>query len=138
VTVIGTGQGRTGKDFRCAAHIKAAIPQGLLALCGIAGDAHGITVATINSVVNSTTEGGRCRLTAEFSGRGLTCQHAGAPAPIGRQHHSPAAEHFMVARTAATICYTTDAAAHDSHPEFLHHAHSLRLANPLLSPEQSC
>ena len=36
------------------------------------------------------------RLTAEFSGRGLTCQHAGAPAPIGRRHLSPAAEHFMV------------------------------------------
>ncbi len=37
-----------------------------------------------------------CRLTAEFSGRGLTCQHAARRRPTGRRHHSPAAEHFMV------------------------------------------
>jgi hypothetical protein len=34
------------------------------------------------------------RLTAEFSGRGLTCQHAGARRPPERR--APAAEHFMV------------------------------------------
>jgi hypothetical protein len=35
------------------------------------------------------------RLTAEFSGRGLTCQHAGARRSPERRHLSPAAKHFM-------------------------------------------
>src|SRR5262245_9615159 len=36
------------------------------------------------------------RLTAEFSGRGLTCQHAGAAAPAASvMARPPAAEHFM-------------------------------------------
>jgi hypothetical protein len=36
------------------------------------------------------------RLTAEFSGRGLTCQHAGARRLPERRQLSPAAMHFMV------------------------------------------
>ena len=33
----------------------------------------------------------------------------------------PRAEHFMVMRTAATICYTTDAEVGDGDSEFLNH-----------------
>jgi hypothetical protein len=65
--VVRAGQVGTREDFRRSAHIKAAIPQGVLALCGIAGDTHGITVATIKGSVKCYADSERCRLTTELS-----------------------------------------------------------------------
>jgi hypothetical protein len=42
------------------------------------------------------------RLTTKFSGRSPAAQHAGAPRPVVAQRRSPAAVHFMPARSAAT------------------------------------
>jgi hypothetical protein len=47
-------------------------------------------------------EGRECRLTTRFSGDTPALQHAGVPEPVAEGRGSPAAEHFMVATSAAT------------------------------------
>jgi hypothetical protein len=53
VAVIYAREVTAGKDFTCAAHIQPAFQQRLPSLGRIAGDAHVITVATLNTGVKT-------------------------------------------------------------------------------------
>jgi len=52
LAIICTREVRPGKDFLCSAHVQTAFLQRPFAFCRVAGDPHGLTVATINGAVN--------------------------------------------------------------------------------------
>jgi hypothetical protein len=52
LAIICAGEVRPGKDFLCSAHVQTAFLQRPFAFCRVAGDPHGLIVATVNATVN--------------------------------------------------------------------------------------
>src|SRR6185312_16025022 len=52
LAIICAREVRPGKNFLCSAHVQTALLQCPFAFCRVAGDPHGLTVATINCAVN--------------------------------------------------------------------------------------